>query len=97
VFINELLFDHQGYLNDVVATEYDFHGKAEAVAYVCQRVGCAAKEEAVFVGDAFNDEEIMLAVNLAIAYPPKDKVIEGISMPIDEDNLDAILQTIRQE
>lgn len=97
VFINELLFDHQGYLNDVVATEYDFHGKAEAIAYVCGRVGCAAKEEAVFVGDAFNDEEIMLAVSLAIAYPPKDKVIEGISTPIEEDNLDAVLQAIRQE
>lgn len=97
VFINELLFDHQGYLNDVVATEYDFHGKAEALAYVCQRVGCAAKDEAVFVGDAFNDEEIMLAVSLAIAYPPKDKVVEEISTPIAEDNLEAVLQAIRQE
>jgi hypothetical protein len=48
-------------------------------------------------GDAFNDEEIMLAVSLALAYPPKDKVIEGISTPIEEDNLDAILQAIRQE
>lgn len=97
VFINELLFDHLGHLNDVVASEYDFHGKAEALAHVCQRVGCAAKEEAVFVGDAFNDEEIMLAVSLAIAYPPKDKVIEGISTPIEEDNRDAVLQAIRQE
>lgn len=97
VFINELVFDHQGYLNDVVATEYDFHGKAEALAYVCRRVGCAVKEEAVFVGDAFNDEEIMLAASLAIAYPPKDKLIEGISTPIAEDNLEAVLQVIRQE
>ena len=97
VFINELVFDHQGYLNDVVAMEYDFHGKAEALAYVCRRVGCAVKEEAVVVGDAFNDEEIMLAASLAIAYPPKDKLIEGISTPIAEDNLEAVLQVIRQE
>lgn len=97
VFINELLFDSQGYLNDVVATEYDFQGKAEALAYVCQRVGCATKEEAVFVGDAFNDEQIMLAGSLAIAYPPKDKVIEGIATPIEEDNLEAVLKAIRQE
>lgn len=97
VFINELLFDSQGYLNDVVATEYDFQGKAEALAYVCQRVGCEPKDEAVFVGDAFNDEEIMLAANLAIAYPPKDKVVEEISTPIGEDNLEAVRQMIMQE
>ena len=97
VFINEMLFDSDNFLHDVVATEYDFQGKAEALDLVCQRVGCSPSEEAVFVGDAFNDEQIMLAVNLAIAYPPKDKVIDGIAKPIDEDNLEAILQVIRQE
>jgi phosphoserine phosphatase len=97
VFINELLFDSRGYLNDVVSTEYDFEGKAEALAYVCQRVGCTPKDEAVFVGDAFNDEEIMLSVNLAIAYPPKDKVVEEISTPIEEDNLEVVRQLIMQE
>lgn len=97
VFINELLFDSQGYLNDVVSTEYDFEGKAEALEYVCQRVGCIPKDEAVFVGDAFNDEDIMLSVNLAIAYPPKDKVVEEIATPIEEDNLEAVRQLIMQE
>lgn len=97
VFINELLFDSRGYLNDVVSTEYDFEGKAEALAYVCQRVGCTPKDEAVFVGDAFNDEDIMLSVNLAIAYPPKDKVVEEISTPIEEDNLEVVRQLIMQE
>lgn len=97
VFINELLFDSCGYLNDVVSTEYDFEGKAEALAYVCQRVGCEPKSEAVFVGDAFNDETIMLSVSLAIAYPPKDKVVEGIATPIEEDDLELVRQQIVKE
>jgi len=97
VFINELLFDSRGYLNDVISTEYDFEGKAEALSYICQRVGCVPKDEAVFVGDAFNDEDIMLSVNFAIAYPPKDKVVEEISTPIQEDNLEAVRQLIMQE
>ncbi|MCS6303700.1 MAG: hypothetical protein H8K07_08550 [Nitrospira sp.] len=97
VFINELLFDRNGALHDVVATEYDFEGKAEALSDICKRVGCHPKEEAAFVGDAFNDEAIMLTAGLSIAYPPKDEVVGGIAVSIKEDNLDLVRQMLMQE
>jgi HAD superfamily phosphoserine phosphatase-like hydrolase len=91
VFINELIFDEKGFLSDVVATEFDFEGKAKALAHVCERAGCGY-DETVFVGDAFNDEAIMLSAGRSIAYPPKDRPVEGVSQVlIYEDNLELIL------
>ena len=91
VFINELLFDEQGLLSDVVATEFDFEGKAKALEYVCERTGCGT-DEAVFVGDGFNDEVIMLNASRSIAYPPRDRPVEAVSQVlIREDNLELIL------
>jgi phosphoserine phosphatase len=51
VFINELKFDDAGTISDVIATQYDFEGKAEALQLICERVGCTL-DETVFVGDA---------------------------------------------
>ncbi len=77
VFINELLFSDDGLLSGVRASEYDFKGKAEALDLINARIG-STPGEAVFVGDHFNDEAIMLRVDKAIAYPPKDAVVEGV-------------------
>jgi HAD superfamily phosphoserine phosphatase-like hydrolase len=78
VFINELSFTPTGVLEGVHATAFDFQGKAEALDIVCERVGCSSAE-AVFVGDHFNDEAIMLRVDKAIAYPPQDAVVSSVS------------------
>lgn len=97
VFINELMFDPEGLLNDVAPTEFDFEGKAKALEYICDRAGCA-KDETVFVGDAFNDEAIMLAAGLSIAYPPRGNVPRGVAqILVGEDNLELILPHIRVE
>ncbi len=77
VFINELTFAADGSLSGVRASEFDFQGKAEALDLIGARIG-ATPGEAVFVGDHFNDEAIMLRVDKAIAYPPKDTVVEGV-------------------
>jgi HAD superfamily phosphoserine phosphatase-like hydrolase len=94
VFINELFFSPAGTLEGVRATPFDFQGKAEALDLVCERVGCTSAE-AVFVGDHFNDEAIMLRVDRAIAYPPMDAVVSGVAHEtISEDDLMAILPHI---
>lgn len=91
VFINELLFASNGVLEGVRATPFDFQGKAEALEVVCEKVGCTSAE-AVFVGDHFNDEAIMLTVDRAIAYPPMDAVVSGVAhASIVQDDLMAIL------
>lgn len=93
-FINELLFSESGALTGVRASSYDFYGKPEALDVVCERVGCNS-DETMFVGDHFNDEAIMLKVDKAIAYPPRDVVAKNAAqIPIDEDNLLAILPHI---
>ena len=97
VFMNEFEFAPTGALRGVRATAFDFLGKAEALELVCERVGCTP-EEAIFVGDHFNDEEIMLRVNKAIAYPPQDRVVHDTSDElITEDNLLRILPHVLVE
>ena len=91
VFVNELRFDANGVIDSVLATSYDFEGKAEALSLVCSLAKCT-RDEAVFVGDRFNDEAIMLHAHLAIAYPPGDKIVDDAArIPIDQDDLRLIL------
>lgn len=90
-FINELTFDGNGVVFGVRATAYDFEGKANALAEVCERAGCGL-DESVFVGDQFNDETIMLKAGLAIAYPPGDTVaLDSSHVAITDDDLTRIL------
>lgn len=97
VFINEMVFTTSGALDAVRATPFDFEGKAEALDIICKRVGCTPAE-AVFVGDHFNDEAIMLKVDKAIAYPPQDAAVEGASHEmIFEDNLMTVIPHILVE
>ncbi len=97
VFINELTFDGDGVVAGVRATAFDFEGKAEALELVCRRAGCGP-DEAVFVGDQFNDEAIMLRASLAIAYPPGDTVVEDTArVAIREDDLTRILPHVLVE
>lgn len=96
-FINELRFDAQGRLSDLIPTEFDFEGKARALEHVCERAGCAL-DETVFVGDAFNDEAILLAAKLAIAYPPGDAVLSrATSEMVADDDLTKILPLVMKE
>lgn len=94
VFINELVFGDDGLLTGIRASEYDFQGKAEALDLISARIG-STPGEAVFVGDHFNDEAIMLRVDKAIAYPPKDTVIEGVlHEAIHDDDLRLVIPHI---
>ncbi len=97
VFINRLVFSASGVLEGVRATAFDFQGKAEALDIVCARVGCSPAE-AVFVGDQFNDEAIMVKVSRAIAYPAHDTVAREVAhVAIAEDDLLAVLPYVLGE
>lgn len=97
VFINELLFSSGGLLEGVHATAFDFQGKAEALDIVIERVGCTSAET-VFIGDRFNDLDIMVKVDKAIAYPLKDKGVEEVAHEsIQVDNLMNIVPHILVE
>jgi HAD superfamily phosphoserine phosphatase-like hydrolase len=97
VFINVLKFDANGLLTDVVATEFDFEGKRDALRMVADRAGCTM-DETVFVGDGFNDEAILLAAGKGIAYPPKDQAVVGASQVlIQDDDLEQILEHVLVE
>ena len=94
LFMNRLEFDAEGKLTGVEATEYDFEGKAEALELACARAGCATSE-AVFVGDRFNDEAVMLKVGRAIAYPPGDDVVRTVAhASVVEDDLMEVVPLI---
>jgi HAD superfamily phosphoserine phosphatase-like hydrolase len=94
VFINELVFSEDGIIEGVLATAYDFEGKTDAMDLVCKRVGCA-RAEAVFVGDRFNDADVLLKAGLGIAYPPSDFLSEeNANKVVKEDDLLKILEFI---
>lgn len=97
VFINQLTFAGDGALEGVVATAYDFEGKADALEHVCDRAGCSASE-AVFVGDHHNDESVMLRAGLAIAYPSHDQLVTDASQErFENDDLLDILPKVLVE
>lgn len=94
VFINKLTFDAQGVVQGVVATEYDFGGKAEALKLICRSIGCDDRE-AVFVGEGFNDEHVVKQAGLSIAYPPKAEPTKTLAdVSIREDDLSQILEHV---
>jgi phosphoserine phosphatase len=94
ICINRIRFEQPGGLiSGVEATPFDFEGKVDAVEAICQRHGCSLAE-AVFVGEGFNDEQVVNRVGLGIAYPPGETAIEAASISIAEDDLSKILEHI---
>jgi HAD superfamily phosphoserine phosphatase-like hydrolase len=52
---NEMNFDENGYLENIVGTKYDFEGKALFIEDFKAKTGCKA-EDIIFVGNSSNDE-----------------------------------------
>lgn len=94
VFINELVFSSFGMISGVKATAYDFEGKADALALVCNRAGATA-DQTVFVGDHYNDKTVMSYAKKAIAYPSNDAVPDDVShATVSENDLMEVLPHI---
>jgi phosphoserine phosphatase len=94
VFLNQLQFDQHGRLSGVVHTDFDFEGKVRALEQICQSVGCTM-QESVFVGEGFNDKDVIRKAGFSIAYPPTAPESEVFSNAvIREDDLSLILEHI---
>jgi HAD superfamily phosphoserine phosphatase-like hydrolase len=87
ICINQLHYDDQGIIDGIKATPFDFAGKAHALEAVCKEYGVTL-EQAVFVGEGNNDEDVAYAAGLSIAYPPHGEVIPNASrVEVPEDDL----------
>jgi phosphoserine phosphatase len=98
VLINKMAFDANGKLTSVVPTSYDFDGKARALEEIC-KVNGYSLAEAVFVGEGFNDVDVIKSVRrkggLAIAYPPSTTEADALAeVRIEEDDLSLILSHV---
>lgn len=95
ICINRIRYDQpSGLISGVDATPFDFEGKTVALEAICKRHGCSL-EEAVFVGEGFNDEDVVKKAGLGIAYPPGETAIEAASMKrVKEDDLLKILDYV---
>jgi phosphoserine phosphatase len=94
ICINRIRYDQpSGLIAGVDATPFDFEGKTVALKAICERNGCTLKE-AAFVGEGFNDENVVNSVGLSIAYPPGETSIEAASVSVAEDDLNEILKYV---
>lgn len=94
IFVNKFQFDDLGRLCGVIPTEYDFGGKTKAVEKICNENGIKL-QECIYVGEGFNDDDVISKVGLSIAYPPVSQQINEIAdIRIKEDDLSLILQHV---
>jgi HAD superfamily phosphoserine phosphatase-like hydrolase len=97
IFINRLLFDGFGKLVQVIATKYDFEGKALALELICAQRNIDLSET-VFVGDEFNDAYGISCAGLSIAYSSRSALVqETAKHVIEEDDLNLILPLILRD
>ena len=78
VFWNRIVFDDKGFIVDVIPTQFDIDSKGKALKQILEKEGIKA-EECVFVGDHFNDVDVMQASGLGIAFDPKDEGLKKIA------------------
>ena len=94
ICINRILYEQpSGLISGVDATPFDFEGKTAAVEAICKLHGCTL-EEAVFVGEGFNDEDVVRKAGLSIAYPPGETAIDSASIGVEQDDLSEILKHV---
>ena len=74
IFINKFHFDADDVVASVSPTDYDFDGKLLAVQELCEEYGLEL-EEAIFVGDRFNDQEALRGVGHSIVYSEADDIV----------------------
>jgi HAD superfamily phosphoserine phosphatase-like hydrolase len=91
VFINKFSFDKDGLFTGVAATPYDFEGKWKAIQEICEWEGLTANQ-VVFVGDGFNDEDVIGRVGLTIGFKPGSSLMQSnVNIVIKEPDLRNIL------
>jgi phosphoserine phosphatase len=74
-YVNKFLFNTHGLFTGVEATKYDFRGKLDAVLEICDKHDLSP-EQAVFVGDGFNDRALIGNVGRTICFAGTDTELE---------------------
>jgi phosphoserine phosphatase len=96
VFISRIIFDENGDIEKIDATEYDMEGKARALKIIAEREKIRLKECA-FVGDYLNDLHIIKDAGLGIAFNAEDEEIKkAADIVIEKKDLREILKYIIQ-
>ena len=75
VFTNKIRFHDDGRIAGWEATPYDMDGKAEALISLAREMEIPLSRT-VYVGDNFNDIQVMGAAGLAVAFEPKGQEVE---------------------
>lgn len=68
---NDMVFNEDGYLDNIVGTDYDFEGKAE---YISRVLGSKtiAPQDVLFVGNSNNDEYVKLSGATTLCINPAE-------------------------
>jgi phosphoserine phosphatase len=94
VLINKILFDDQGRIVGGVPTEFDVWRKAAGLRTIAAKENIPL-ESCVFVGDNFNDIEVMKAAGLGIAFNCKSEELAQVAdVVIREKDLREVLRYI---
>ena len=92
VFINKVLFNEDGTIKGIDATEFDFKHKATALKKICERENILPKQ-CVFVGDHENDIHIADLAGFSIAFNCKsDRLAQIANVVIKKKDLREILK-----
>jgi phosphoserine phosphatase len=95
VLINEILFDDQGRIAGGVPTEFDVWRKAAGLRMIAAEENVPL-ESCVFVGDNFNDIEVMKIAGLGIAFNCKSEELAQVADVVVRDkDLREVLKYIR--
>jgi len=75
VFTNKIWFHDDGRIAGWEATPFDMDGKADALISLARSMDIPLRRT-VYVGDNFNDVQVMDAAGLAVAFEPKGPEVE---------------------
>ena len=78
VFINNVIYDEQGNVQDIEATKYDLKHKASGLKLIAEKENIDVKD-CVFIGDHHNDIHIAELAGLSIAFNCKSDALAQIA------------------
>jgi phosphoserine phosphatase len=95
VLINEILFDDQGGIIGGAPTKFDMANKAAGLKMIAARENIPL-ESCVFVGDNFNDIDVMKAAGLGIAFNCRSEELARVAdVVITSKDLREVLKHIK--
>ena len=93
VFTNKIWFHDDGRIAGWEATPFDMDGKAEALISLARRLDIPLSRT-VYVGDNFNDVQVMGAAGLAVAFEPKGPEVEQAADRVVQGDLRGLLEIL---